>query len=364
VDASAASLLELGALDRPLAIGPQVRYADHLSTAGLIAKYGADPAVTKDSIVQVDYVLDGRRLSDIVGDQRFDGVVASHVIEHVPDVIGWLSELAEVLRPGGKVYLYIPDGRYCFDHRRPPTTPGQLLDATLARRKTPSPGAVLDALGLFHHADARQLWRDPAAPAGAAHAANTRVWDFVRSAEAGDYLDVHCHVFTPAAFLDSLRLLIEGDLIAFGVADFADTAVDELEFLVTLELSPLPPGPERRAALLATLPSLAAPPAADGELRARLFDALDRSRQACDIAEQRMAGALEKADHLREVNARIRLEVKDQEAALLVKEAGFVAREAALTAEIHRMRSHPAVRLMDRLSRLKRRFLPRAPSTG
>ena len=31
------------------------------------------------------------------------------MIEHVPDLIGWLLEVAELLRPGGVLDLFVPD---------------------------------------------------------------------------------------------------------------------------------------------------------------------------------------------------------------------------------------------------------------
>ncbi|MDX2101633.1 MAG: methyltransferase domain-containing protein [Alphaproteobacteria bacterium] len=295
LDTTTAAVLEIGALNRPLAVGATVRYADHLDTAGLQHKYRDDPVVDCQRIVPVSYVLDGRPLSEIVGEARFDAIVASHVIEHVPDVIGWLAELHAILRPGGRVFLYIPDGRYCFDYQRPLTTAGQLLDAHRQQRKRPSPGAVLDGLGLMTHAAANNLWRAGAVRVAAgvtgepSHGPLDTAWPMVRLADAGEYVDVHCHVFSPSSFITALAALIQGDLVGFGVVDFAETAPGDLEFLVVLERSDLAPGPERQAALLATLPAPVNPadPAADA--RSRLFEALDRARH--DLHDERVASA-------------------------------------------------------------------------
>lgn len=44
-------------------------------------------------------------------DDSFDLVVASHVIEHVKDPIGLISECVRVLKPGGKLYVEAPSER-------------------------------------------------------------------------------------------------------------------------------------------------------------------------------------------------------------------------------------------------------------
>ena len=50
-----------------------------------------------------------------------DFVVASHVLEHLADPLGFLVEIHRVLRPGGIVIVLLPDRRYTFDRTRPPT---------------------------------------------------------------------------------------------------------------------------------------------------------------------------------------------------------------------------------------------------
>jgi SAM-dependent methyltransferase len=48
---------------------------------------------------------------------RFDAVVASSVFEYLPNVGGTLTELAQVLRPGGWLFATVPDMRDAHRHR-------------------------------------------------------------------------------------------------------------------------------------------------------------------------------------------------------------------------------------------------------
>lgn len=74
----------------------------------------------------------------------FDWILASHVIEHIPDLISWFRDLGSIMSPGARLSLVIPDRRYCFDALRPPTTVGDILLAHDNRDTRPSARAVFD----------------------------------------------------------------------------------------------------------------------------------------------------------------------------------------------------------------------------
>jgi SAM-dependent methyltransferase len=59
---------------------------------------------------------------DMFRSSCMDFVVASHIIEHVPNPIGLLEAIHRVLRPGAVLILLVPDRRRTFDRGRPPTT--------------------------------------------------------------------------------------------------------------------------------------------------------------------------------------------------------------------------------------------------
>jgi hypothetical protein len=118
-----------------------------------VARYATHVGFDVEAIVPIDYVTYGS-IHDTVGpDIPFDYVIASHVIEHVPDVIGWLCDIRSVLRDDGVLSLAIPDHRRCFDALRSPTVTADLIHAHLRKPTVPSPRQVFD------HYSSAVAWR-------------------------------------------------------------------------------------------------------------------------------------------------------------------------------------------------------------
>jgi hypothetical protein len=98
---------EVGALVSPFLpkAGNDVILVDRIPTDELRAQYAADPNVPADQIAEVDVAFgDGtleQALRPHAGNTVFDYAIASHVIEHVPDFIGWLREIAGRPSPAG-----------------------------------------------------------------------------------------------------------------------------------------------------------------------------------------------------------------------------------------------------------------------
>ncbi len=59
-------------------------------------------AVNLENIEEVDFVWLGELLHELVGcQQSYDWIIASHVIEHSPDLIIFLVECESLLKPDG-----------------------------------------------------------------------------------------------------------------------------------------------------------------------------------------------------------------------------------------------------------------------
>jgi SAM-dependent methyltransferase len=274
LDLATARGLEVGALTSPIVSrdGTRVLYADHADTQALRAKYANDPGVDVERIVDVDVVWADRKLADCLppGIATLDYVVASHVIEHVPDLIGWLREAADVQRPGGRVCLVVPDKRFTFDRRRRLTDLADLVDAHLRGHRCPGPLQVFAHVADAVKVDAEAAWSADFDPSGLEHC-NTRTVAFgaARVALSGKYVDVHCWVFTPRSLMTLLGQLVDLDLLPYRCAAFHETEPGSIEMLLVLERRPEPVDAREKADAEASFTArapLAAdePPAAAG----------------------------------------------------------------------------------------------------
>lgn len=238
ISVAAGEGVEIGPLATPFVrrSDGRVLYADHVSTAELRKKYEGHGWDTS-TIVDVDLVLNGAPLAEQLGEKKVDYVIASHVIEHVPDVITWLNGLGNSLRLGGVVCLIIPDKRFCFDAKRSLTMPGELIAAHLERRTAPTSGQVFDFWSQYCAVDCAGVWSGRVdirelPPSGTSKNALQRA----RAAlSANAYTDVHCWVFTPRSFLEALAVLAELELVSLKPKQLYDTERGDLEFFVALE---------------------------------------------------------------------------------------------------------------------------------
>ena len=110
-----------------------------------------------DEVPAIDYVWDGEHYVDLI-DERFDVVFSSHNIEHQPCLITHLQDVASVMRPGRRLFLVIPDRRFCFDYHLSDSTIADVLDAFLDKRKKHSVKSILEHQFLLTHNEAAAHW--------------------------------------------------------------------------------------------------------------------------------------------------------------------------------------------------------------
>ncbi|WP_127480270.1 methyltransferase domain-containing protein [Nocardioides pantholopis] len=237
--------LEIGPLDAGIADTEchDVRYVDIFDTAGIVEHYAEDPNVILELVPHIDYPIyvDGqaRPLGEAAAPGGpYDWVIASHVIEHVPDVIGWLEQIADISADGARLLLAVPDRRYCFDRHRPPTTIGQALDAYEEQRTRPTPGTVYDFFSTVVSVNTAELWSGGRPPGRSAriHDLNS-VRSQVEQARAGEYIDCHVWTFTPEALLEQVQELRELGLCEWYV-EHVEPSRGTVEFLAVLRRLP------------------------------------------------------------------------------------------------------------------------------
>lgn len=249
--------VEFGALDWPVFKSNEadVKFVDFTSTEELRrVSYAANP----QNIVDVDYIWTGAgSLADVVGQREcFDFAIASHVIEHIPNVLGWFRGIHAVLKPGGRFNLAIPDKRFTFDVGRKETTIAEMVEADLLDLHAPNLRQVFDHVYLGRQIDPGAVWRDERdvksfAPMAGTNALQTALEMATSVHKHGSYYDTHCSVFTPASFLSILEEATRLRLFSFYVDRFIITGpggegASGFEFFANLIRPPADMGTEHR----------------------------------------------------------------------------------------------------------------------
>jgi len=209
--------LEIGPSHNPIAPkkkGFNVHILDHASAADLRDKYQGHN-INLDNIEEVDFVWHGESYQELIGKTNcYDWIIASHVIEHIPDLVSYLQQCEALLKNNGILSLVIPDKRYCFDYFSSSSSTGHVLDAYAAKRGKPSHGQVFDCIVNSSKRKGHIAWElDGLGGADElVHTFSEAQAHWKKSVSTKDYIDVHCWRFTPASF----RLMIS-DLLSLGL---------------------------------------------------------------------------------------------------------------------------------------------------
>ena len=128
---------------------------------------------------------------DGIAEDTYDALLASHVLEHLANPLGALSEWRELVRPDGFVLLIMPHRDGTFDHHRPVTALEHMRkDAELETGED-------DLTHLDEILELHDLRRDPGAP-------NREVFE-QRCRENPASRAMHHHVFSSLAVVEMCR---------------------------------------------------------------------------------------------------------------------------------------------------------------
>jgi len=228
--------LEIGSSHNPLAPkkdGYKVHILDHMSKEELIVKY-KDHSVELENIEEVDFVWRGESYTDLTGKSKYyDWIIASHIIEHTPDLIGFLKDCDSILKNDGVLSLVVPDKRFCFDYYRPITGISKIIDCHLQKNRIHTAGSVAEYFLNVVALNGSISW----------NSSSTGKYSFIHSIQDArqgissvsndnEYLDVHAWCFVPHSF----RLIIH-DLYCLGFIPFQEVnffSTEGSEFFVTL----------------------------------------------------------------------------------------------------------------------------------
>lgn len=230
--------VEIGASHAPIApkgAGYDVQIIDHATRDELLEKY-KDEEVKLENIEDVDFVWKGETYAELTGKKDYyDWIIASHVIEHVPNLVGFINSCDEILNETGVLSLAVPDVRFCFDHFRPISGLSKVVDAHYQKHTVHTPGSVAEFNLNLVKRDDLPGWGENTLLKDRYSFTNSRekVLEYLdRSVNGGDYLDCHAWCFTPHSF----RLII-ADLYDLGLIKMREVGFfpsEGCEFFIAL----------------------------------------------------------------------------------------------------------------------------------
>ena len=239
-------ILELGPLNRPIISKdeyPNCFYVDIRDTEEIKKLYSGNEylettgiEVDTDTIVDIDYVLKDSYQKTFDGVEKFDYIVASHVLEHTGNLIDTLQDFASVLKPGAHVCIVYPDKRYCFDHFREAASFRDAFDVytqgTIANARM-----VLDFyFSAVEENSPVKYWHPEHIERILPKNDFERAKTLYEEAKTGMVIsDVHYWPFTDEGFIRFLYDCIRAKLLPFHCKEFHPTQEDTQEFLVLLE---------------------------------------------------------------------------------------------------------------------------------
>lgn len=228
--------IEIGPSLNPIASkkeGFKVHIIDHMNREQLLAKYKDHP-VDLNQIEEVDFVWQGESYCDLTGKNKYyDWIIASHLIEHTPDLIGFLINCDSVLKDDGVVFLVVPDKRYCFDRYRPITGVAKIIDSHIQKNKAHTPGTVAEYFLNVVSKGGRIAWDvNASGEYRFVHSLENALQGMESVQSENVYLDVHAWCFVPHSF----RLMIH-DLFCLGFIPFKEVdffPTEGCEFYIVL----------------------------------------------------------------------------------------------------------------------------------
>jgi hypothetical protein len=229
-----ASALEIGPFHAPVLRGPNAFYFDVNDEEGL-AHRARMHGLPTDDIPHINFVSETGDLGVI--DRTFEQVFSSHCIEHQPDLIGHLKGVSRILgdNQDGRLYMLIPDKRFCFDHFMTESNITDVLGAHVDGRRLHTSSAIIAHHCLTTHNDPGRHWAGDHGSPAFLQTPETLATGYAAAQQSlGVYVDTHAWRFTPDSFATIIDALNSLHLIDLEVERVFNTPFNRLEFAAVL----------------------------------------------------------------------------------------------------------------------------------
>ncbi|MDT9268888.1 MAG: methyltransferase domain-containing protein [Limnospira sp. PMC 1234.20] len=235
IDVKTTTGLEIGAFDRPFFTPGQgdISYADYRTTQELKKLARDTPGHSANFVVDVTYNLSQINLSDIP--KKHDYIIGSHVLEHTPNMIGFLNQISDLLNNTGFAFFVIPDKRYTFDVLKPLTSLGEILENNFNNLERPSFRHVFNSNYYNRPLNLGDVWSGKTNSQSLSRIPRDVKQLISTAAKSKEsYIDTHCNIFTDVHFYDVISELIKYNLVNFAKAEVYQTKQGYLDFLCIL----------------------------------------------------------------------------------------------------------------------------------
>ena len=224
----AISVLEIGPFNNPIFTGKNVKYFDVLSSENLKVRC-KDIGLESTRVPEVIHFVDPNGNLSIVN-EKFELVIASHVIEHQPDLVSFLINVKSLLTSDGVAAFIVPDKRFCFDHYIPTSNILDVLSSYVSKDKTHSLYKFfLHRLHTVHNDPVLHWW---GGWHGNLNLTKERFMDALDEWNRNrfKYIDVHSWFFTPLSLFRIFQSLRDLGLFNYKSIEIFNTPKNQLEF--------------------------------------------------------------------------------------------------------------------------------------
>lgn len=176
----------------PTALGIEIG-AHALPIAGLNPIYVDCVKEYAGSASRVDILADARFLP--FQSDSLDYLCSSHLLEHLPNPVAAILEWHRVLKPGGYLYLVVPDRNFTFDMTRKTTSVDHIICDFFDGVEQADESHISD---FIYNSDWERL--NPATSPELVPLERDRMMQaYLLELKAGWHVDIHYHTFTPAS---------------------------------------------------------------------------------------------------------------------------------------------------------------------
>lgn len=239
IELSSAQILEIGALDNPTfhKAEANIFYLDWFSKAELYLKHQYNNPQKAKNLVEIDFVIKDKNFHKHIN-QKFDLVIANHVIEHIPNIISWFENVSSLLKKDGFLFLSVPHKEYTFDKIRNLTSLAQIIRNYDEDLNAPTIYQVFEHLYFYRPISAADVWKEDFQELINQKRFTTafEALELARSeVSRKGYVDVHCNIFDFQSFRNICNELYSSKYIDLKLVDSKDIEKPDNEFFTIFQ---------------------------------------------------------------------------------------------------------------------------------